>query len=201
MQRSFHSSRSVAAKDPYQVLGVGKDATSPDVKKAYYAVSCGVFVRAQVVGALKLDASIFFHHQLAKKYHPDSNKDKAAQAKFVEIQEAYDVRPLFFRIFPTGSTHSHTFGAPPFRFSRTTRSARIGIASDQLLSNKDLIRRPTPELRLRSVEPASEISSIKEVADRTPIYSSRSLEPSGVEGKLGLDKVYESEMTSMPPLR
>ena len=29
--------------------------------------------------------------QLAKKYHPDSNKDESAKPKFVEIQEAYDV--------------------------------------------------------------------------------------------------------------
>lgn len=39
-----------------------------------------------------------FHHadtlrnvQLAKKYHPDSSKEKGAKEKFVEIQEAYDV--------------------------------------------------------------------------------------------------------------
>lgn len=29
--------------------------------------------------------------QLARKYHPDTNPDKGAQEKFVEIQEAYDV--------------------------------------------------------------------------------------------------------------
>jgi hypothetical protein len=29
--------------------------------------------------------------QLAKKYHPDSSKEKGAKEKFVEIQEAYDV--------------------------------------------------------------------------------------------------------------
>jgi hypothetical protein len=29
--------------------------------------------------------------QLAKKYHPDTNKDKAANEKFMEIQAAYDV--------------------------------------------------------------------------------------------------------------
>jgi DnaJ-class molecular chaperone len=28
---------------------------------------------------------------MAKKYHPDSNKDKDAQAKFVEVQEAYEI--------------------------------------------------------------------------------------------------------------
>lgn len=31
------------------------------------------------------------YQQLAKKFHPDTNKDKAAKEKFVEIQSAYDV--------------------------------------------------------------------------------------------------------------
>jgi molecular chaperone DnaJ len=29
--------------------------------------------------------------KLAKKYHPDTNKDPAAKEKFVEIQGAYDL--------------------------------------------------------------------------------------------------------------
>ncbi|BGP22115.1 molecular chaperone DnaJ [Rhodotorula toruloides] len=52
------------AKNPYSVLGVGKDASTSEIKKAYY--------------------------QLAKKYHPDSSKEPGAKEKFVEIQEAYD---------------------------------------------------------------------------------------------------------------
>ena len=52
-------------KDPYKLLGVSKDATQADIKKAYY--------------------------QLAKKYHPDQNKDPKAQEKFVEIQGAYEI--------------------------------------------------------------------------------------------------------------
>ena len=32
--------------------------------------------------------------QLAKKYHPDQNKEAGSKEKFVEIQAAYDVRPL-----------------------------------------------------------------------------------------------------------
>lgn len=30
-------------------------------------------------------------YKLAKKFHPDTNSDKEAAAKFVEIQNAYDV--------------------------------------------------------------------------------------------------------------
>ena len=54
------------AKDYYQVLGVARAATLPDIKKAY--------------------------RKLARKYHPDLNPgDKTAEARFKEIQEAYAV--------------------------------------------------------------------------------------------------------------
>lgn len=33
--------------------------------------------------------------QLARKFHPDTNADKGARDKFVEIQEAYDVSYQF----------------------------------------------------------------------------------------------------------
>ena len=53
-------------RDYYEVLGVAKDATDDDLKKAY--------------------------RKLAKKYHPDMNPgDKEAEAKFKEASEAYAV--------------------------------------------------------------------------------------------------------------
>ncbi|QTX03406.1 DnaJ C-terminal domain-containing protein [Agromyces archimandritae] len=53
-------------KDFYQVLGVSKDASDADIKKAY--------------------------RKLARKYHPDQNPgDTAAEAKFKEISEANSV--------------------------------------------------------------------------------------------------------------
>ncbi len=56
----------MAKKDYYQILGVKKDAKADDLKKAY--------------------------RRLARKYHPDVNPgDKAAEDKFKDIQEAYDV--------------------------------------------------------------------------------------------------------------
>ncbi|XP_073997853.1 protein tumorous imaginal discs, mitochondrial-like isoform X1 [Rhodnius prolixus] len=65
--RKFHSSNSVYAKrDYYEVLGLTRNCSSKDVKKAYY--------------------------QLAKKYHPDTNKnDPNAAKKFQEVSEAYEV--------------------------------------------------------------------------------------------------------------
>ncbi|CEG80867.1 Putative Proprotein convertase PC7 (Fragment) [Rhizopus microsporus] len=65
-KRCFHATAPSSAKrDPYEVLGVKKNATASEIKKAYYA--------------------------LAKKYHPDTNKDKDAREKFVQIQEAYEI--------------------------------------------------------------------------------------------------------------
>lgn len=52
-------------KDPYKTLGVNKEANQAEIKKAYY--------------------------QLAKKYHPDQNKDPRAREKFQEIQAAYEI--------------------------------------------------------------------------------------------------------------
>lgn len=47
------------------ISGVDKSATAKEIKKAYY--------------------------QLAKKFHPDTNKgDKEAQKKFQEVSEAYE---------------------------------------------------------------------------------------------------------------
>jgi len=52
-------------RDYYEILGVGKDAADADIKSAY--------------------------RKLAKKYHPDVSTEKNAEAKFKEVQEAYEV--------------------------------------------------------------------------------------------------------------
>lgn len=52
-------------RDYYEVLGVARTATGEEIKKAF--------------------------RRLARQYHPDVNKDPGAEAKFKEINEAYDV--------------------------------------------------------------------------------------------------------------
>lgn len=56
----------MAKRDFYEVLGVTREATADEIKRAY--------------------------RKLARKYHPDLNpNDKKAEASFKEVQEAYDV--------------------------------------------------------------------------------------------------------------
>lgn len=52
-------------KDYYRLLGVQKDASDEEIKKAY--------------------------RRQALRYHPDKNKSPGAEEKFKEIAEAYDV--------------------------------------------------------------------------------------------------------------
>ncbi len=52
-------------RDPYQVLGVARDASETEVKKAF--------------------------RKLAKKYHPDQSKDPKAKERFAEVNDAYEI--------------------------------------------------------------------------------------------------------------
>lgn len=52
-------------RNPYQVLGVARDASAAEIKKAF--------------------------RNLAKKYHPDQSKDPKAKERFAEVNDAYEI--------------------------------------------------------------------------------------------------------------
>lgn len=58
----------LAEKDYYEILGVPKDASDRQIKKAF--------------------------HKLAMRYHPDRNKSPDAEAKFREIAEGESTCPF-----------------------------------------------------------------------------------------------------------
>jgi hypothetical protein len=43
------------------------------------------------LGVLAKRSNLLHKFQLARKYHPDTNKDPAAKDKFLDIQSAYEV--------------------------------------------------------------------------------------------------------------
>jgi molecular chaperone DnaJ len=63
--RGFRSSSMMLKEDYYKTLGVSRGADEKDIKTEY--------------------------RKMAKKYHPDVNKDKGAAEKFAEISEAYEI--------------------------------------------------------------------------------------------------------------
>ncbi|MCP3686902.1 MAG: DnaJ domain-containing protein [Gammaproteobacteria bacterium] len=75
-------------QDYYQILGVPREASNADIKKSY--------------------------RKLARRYHPDVNKDDSAEDKFKEVNEAYEVlkdsekRQAYDR-FGSDWKHGHEF--------------------------------------------------------------------------------------------
>src|SRR5581483_4187336 len=91
-------------KDYYKILGVAKSASAEDIKKAY--------------------------RRLARKYHPDVNPgDKAAEARFKEVNEAYEVlsnpaqREKYDTLGPNWQTQ---FGGPGTRAGTRPRTGTSG---------------------------------------------------------------------------
>ncbi len=80
-------------KDYYDILGVSKDTSEADVKSAY--------------------------RKLARKYHPDRNKDSGAEEKFKSVGEAYEVlkdkkkRAAYDQLQAGGYRNGDQFRPPP----------------------------------------------------------------------------------------
>lgn len=79
-------------KDYYSTLGLKKDASQDDIQKAY--------------------------RKLARKFHPDVNKDPQAEVKFKEIGEAYEVlkdpdKRKKYDQFGSAWTRAQQGGGPP----------------------------------------------------------------------------------------
>ncbi len=65
VQRGVADANDMAERDPYQVLGVSRDASDGEIKKAF--------------------------RTLARRHHPDRNpNDSGAESRFKEVQSAYD---------------------------------------------------------------------------------------------------------------
>ena len=65
----------MAKNDYYQTLGVGREASATEIKKAY--------------------------KKLAMKHHPDRNQgDKASEKKFKELSEAYEEQQEYKNCHP-----------------------------------------------------------------------------------------------------
>ncbi len=105
----------MAKKDYYATLGVSREASPEEIKKAY--------------------------RRLAKKYHPDVAKDGGSAEKFKEIAEAYEVlsdpqkRAQYDRFGHVGPEQGFEFDLRDFRRAREAfEEFGFGTAWDDLFS-------------------------------------------------------------------
>lgn len=152
-------------KDYYKVLGVGKSATSDEIKKAY--------------------------RKLARKYHPDANADNPqAEERFKEIGEAYAVlkdpqkRQRYDQLgsnwkqyantgWPGGGGQSYTydFGGKGFSFENMGGGFSdffemfFGSGADQRFSNARFSRE-SGRGRARTAQKGQDLQSSMEISLR-----------------------------------
>lgn len=112
-------------KDYYKILGVYKNASDDDIKKAY--------------------------RKMALKYHPDKNNSPGAEEKFKEVSEAYEVlcdrekRSIFDQFGEEGlrrgasgddECHTFTFNGDPYKtFKMFFSNSSEDMEADDFLSD------------------------------------------------------------------
>jgi len=124
-------------KNYYQILGLSKDASQDDIKKAY--------------------------RKLSKQYHPDVNPD--GEAQFKEIAEAYDVLsdPQKRQMFDMGGDPNgrNQFGGAGFDVDEFLRN--MGFGGDPLRNGGGQARRkPTAPDKIITVD-ISPVDSYKSI--------------------------------------
>lgn len=95
----------VGSRDYYEVLGVPRDASEEEIRRAY--------------------------RQLARQYHPDVNKDPGADQRFKEVSEAYEVlrdREKRARYDRLGANWRAPQGPPPGRDGGGYEDVRVEFA-------------------------------------------------------------------------
>ncbi len=99
-------------KDYYETLGVGRDASTDDIKKAY--------------------------RKLAHKYHPDISKDPQGEEKFKEVNEAYKTLkdPELRRAYDELGRHAagENFQPPPDWASHFSQAGMGGFSTADFAS-------------------------------------------------------------------
>ena len=96
-------------KDYYKVMGVARDASADDIKRAY--------------------------RRLARKYHPDVSKEKNAEERFKDIGEAYEVlrdpeKRAAYDALGTRKPGEEFRPPPDWQFDRGDSGPDVGAHSD-----------------------------------------------------------------------
>ena len=106
-------------KNPYEVLGINKNATDEEVKKAY--------------------------RDLARKYHPDNYTDNPladlASEKMKEVNEAYDAIISHKKNFDEGNTGDNSYASSNYPDIRRMINAKRYDDAQQLLDGVPIANR------------------------------------------------------------
>ncbi len=138
----------MAKRDFYEILGVSKNASADEIKKA--------------------------HRKLVRQFHPDVNKNNPqAEAKFKEAQEAYDVlsdekKKANYDQFGHAESPQGFGGAPggvdPFEFLRRQQAAGGGRGSRGPAGQRNW--RPAPNVSVEDFETGGADGQFADIFDQ-----------------------------------